>query len=57
MAGRQSGSVDGRRNSISEDPDIRFTYVPHGAKRFRVGAKDTDGHLFQNEWKVDGSGV
>src|SRR6266481_7704095 len=43
--------------SISEDPNIRFTYVPNGAKRFRVEAKDTAGHVFQNEWKVDGSGI
>src|SRR3954453_19973922 len=43
--------------SISEDPNIRFTYVPSGAKRFRVEAKDTEGHVFQNEWKVDGSGI
>ena len=26
------------------------------AKRVRVDAKDTGGPLFQNEWKVDGSG-
>jgi sulfur-oxidizing protein SoxY len=43
--------------SISEDPNIRFTYIPNGAKRFRVEAKDTEGHVFQNEWKVDGSGI
>lgn len=43
--------------SISEDPNIRFTYIPNGAKRFRVEAKDTGGHVFQNEWKVDGSGI
>jgi sulfur-oxidizing protein SoxY len=43
--------------SISEDPNIRFTYVPNGAKRFRVEAKDTEGHVFQSEWKVDGSGI
>jgi sulfur-oxidizing protein SoxY len=43
--------------SISEDPNIRFTYVPNGAKHFRVEAKDTGGHVFQNEWKVDGSGI
>src|SRR5216683_941691 len=43
--------------SISEDPNIRFTYVPDGAKRFRVEAKDTAGHVFQNEWKADGSGI
>jgi len=43
--------------SISEDPNIRFTFVPNGAKRFRVEARDTEGHVFQNEWKVDGSGI
>lgn len=43
--------------SISEDPNIRFTYVPNGAKHFRVEAKDTDGHVFQHEWKVEGSGT
>jgi sulfur-oxidizing protein SoxY len=43
--------------SISEDPNIRFTYVPNGAKRFRVEAKDTEGHVFQNEWKIDDSGI
>ena len=43
--------------SISEDPNIRFTYVPSGAKHFRVEAKDTEGHVFQNEWKVDSSGI
>ena len=29
--------------SISEDPNIRFTYVSNGAKHFRAEAKDTDG--------------
>jgi sulfur-oxidizing protein SoxY len=43
--------------SISEDPNIRFTYVPNGAKHVRVEARDTDGHVFENEWKVDGSGI
>ncbi len=43
--------------SISEDPNIRFTYVPNGAKRIRVEAKDTEGHVFRNEWKVEGSGT
>src|SRR6201981_1572235 len=32
--------------SISEDPNIRFAYVPNGAKRVRVEARDTEGHLF-----------
>jgi sulfur-oxidizing protein SoxY len=43
--------------SISEDPNIRFTYVSNGAKQFRAEAKDTDGHLFQHEWKVDAPGI
>ena len=43
--------------SISEDPNIRFSYVPNGAKRFRVEARDTEGHVFRNEWKVDESGI
>ena len=43
--------------SISEDPNIRFTYVSNGAKRFRAEAKDTEGHLFQKEWNVDASGI
>jgi sulfur-oxidizing protein SoxY len=43
--------------SISEDPNIRFTYVSNGAKRFRAEAKDTQEHLFQHEWTVDDSGI
>jgi sulfur-oxidizing protein SoxY len=43
--------------SISEDPNIRFSYVPNGAKRIRVEARDTEGHLFQNEWKVENPGI
>ena len=43
--------------SVSEDPNIRFSYVPNGAKRVRVEAKDTEGHVFQKEWKVDNSGI
>jgi sulfur-oxidizing protein SoxY len=43
--------------SISEDPNIRFTYVPNGAKSIRVEAKDTEGHVFQNEWQVDASAM
>jgi sulfur-oxidizing protein SoxY len=43
--------------SISEDPNIRFTYVSNGAKRFRAEARDTQGHIFQHEWNVDDSGI
>jgi len=42
--------------SISEDPTIRFSYVSNGARTFRAEAKDTSGHVFQREWKVDDSG-
>ena len=43
--------------SISEDPNIRFTYVSNGAKRFRAEARDTEGHVFQKEWSVEDSGM
>jgi sulfur-oxidizing protein SoxY len=43
--------------SISEDPNIRFTYIPNGARDIRAQAKDTEGHVFQREWKVDTSGM
>ena len=43
--------------SISEDPNIRFTYVSNGAKHFRAEAKDTDGHVFQREWQIDDSAM
>jgi sulfur-oxidizing protein SoxY len=43
--------------SISEDPNIRFSYVSNGAKRFRAEAKDTDGHVFQREWPIGDSAM
>lgn len=43
--------------SISEDPNIRFTYIPNGAKEIRAEAKDTEGHVFQKEWKLDASAM
>jgi sulfur-oxidizing protein SoxY len=39
--------------SISEDPNIRFTYRPNGATQFRIEASDTDGHVFMSEWPVE----
>jgi sulfur-oxidizing protein SoxY len=36
--------------SISEDPNLRFTYIPNGATTFRVEAKDTQGKVFRREW-------
>src|SRR5947209_10279828 len=38
--------------SISEDPNLRFTYWPNGAKTIRAEAIDTKDHLFQGEWPV-----
>jgi sulfur-oxidizing protein SoxY len=43
--------------SISEDPNIRFTYVSNGAKHFRAEAKDTSGHVFRNDWDVEKPGT
>jgi sulfur-oxidizing protein SoxY len=41
--------------SISEDPNIRFTYAPNGAATLRAEAIDTDGHRFTGEWPVEGA--
>jgi sulfur-oxidizing protein SoxY len=38
--------------SISEDPSIRFTYLPNGAKTLRAEARDTENHVFKGEWPV-----
>lgn len=38
--------------SLSEDPNIRFTYRPNGAASFRVEATDTEGHVFRREWQT-----
>jgi sulfur-oxidizing protein SoxY len=43
--------------SISEDPTIRFTYVPKDAKQFRAEAKDTSGHVFKGEWPAGASAM
>jgi sulfur-oxidizing protein SoxY len=39
--------------SISEDPNIRFSYRPNGATTFRAEAVDTDGNVFKGEWPVE----
>jgi sulfur-oxidizing protein SoxY len=36
--------------SLSEDPNIRFDFVPNGADKFTVEAVDTDGHRFRGEF-------
>jgi len=39
--------------SISENPNIRFSYLPNGASTFHAEAEDTEGHVFTNEWPVE----
>jgi sulfur-oxidizing protein SoxY len=39
--------------SISEDPNIRFSYLPNGAATFHAEAIDTDGHVFKGEWPAE----
>lgn len=41
--------------SISQDPNIRFRYMPNGAKTFRAEAIDTAEHRFRGEWPADAS--
>jgi sulfur-oxidizing protein SoxY len=36
--------------SISENPNIRFSYVPNGAATIEVEAVDTGGHAFKGDW-------
>jgi sulfur-oxidizing protein SoxY len=38
--------------SISEDPNIRFSYMPNGAANFRAEAIDTEGHVYKGEWPL-----
>jgi hypothetical protein len=39
--------------SISENPNIHFSFMPTGANTFRAEAQDTEGHVFKNEWPVE----
>jgi sulfur-oxidizing protein SoxY len=36
--------------SMSENPNVEFSYVPNGAKSFRIEARDTENHVFKGEW-------
>jgi sulfur-oxidizing protein SoxY len=38
--------------SISEDPNIRFNYVPNGATSFRAEAIDTEERAYKAEWQT-----
>ena len=40
--------------SISEDPNIRFTYVPDNSSSLRAEAVDTAGHVFSGSWRSAG---
>jgi sulfur-oxidizing protein SoxY len=39
--------------SISQDPNMRFSYLPNGASSFRAEAVDTEGHVFKGEWPAE----
>jgi sulfur-oxidizing protein SoxY len=39
--------------SISENPNIRFNYIPNGASHFRAEARDSKGQIFKTEWAVE----
>jgi sulfur-oxidizing protein SoxY len=43
--------------SISEDPNIRFSYLPNGAATFRAEAIDTDGHVYKGEWPIEATAM
>lgn len=43
--------------SISDNPTVRVTYASKGAKSFRAEAKDTEGHQFKHQWRIDGSSM
>jgi sulfur-oxidizing protein SoxY len=39
--------------SISEDPNIRFNYVPNGASQLHATARDTKGKTYSAGWTVE----
>ena len=39
--------------TISEDPNVRFSYRIAGAETLRAEAVDTDGNVFRGEWPVE----
>ncbi|WP_237153500.1 quinoprotein dehydrogenase-associated SoxYZ-like carrier [Oryzibacter oryziterrae] len=42
--------------SLSEDPNLRFTYIPNGATTFNVTATDTEQKTYKGSWPVQPSG-
>jgi sulfur-oxidizing protein SoxY len=43
--------------SISEDPNLRFTYAPNNSRSLRVEAIDTESHVFKGNWPVEAFGM
>jgi sulfur-oxidizing protein SoxY len=43
--------------SIAEDPNFRFSYIPNGAKTFRMEARDTSGATFTGSWTATRGGA
>ena len=43
--------------SISEDPNLRFNYVPNGAKTVRLEASDNTGSQFTAAWPAERNGA
>jgi sulfur-oxidizing protein SoxY len=40
--------------SLSEDPSIRFGYVPNGAAAFTAHVEDTEGHVWEAAFPIAG---
>ena len=38
--------------SMSEDPDLRFTYLPNGAKTLSVEARDSEGATWISHYPI-----
>lgn len=38
--------------SISEDPNMRFTFLSNGSGRIRAEVIDTKQHVFKGEWPI-----
>jgi len=38
--------------SISENPNLRFTFMPNGAAVFRAEAVDTEPNVYKGEWSA-----
>jgi sulfur-oxidizing protein SoxY len=41
--------------SLSEDPAIRFHYLPNGSRQLNVVIEDTENRVFTNSWDIEAS--